>query len=239
MNDTVIIIPAYNEGGKVGKLVERIRALGIGSDVVVVDDGSADNTSASAKAAGAIALRLPMNLGYGGALQTGFRFALERGYAYAVQIDADGQHEPSYIPALLEPVKAGLTDVALGSRFMGLCEYKTTFPKRMGMRLFGAIASAVIGRKVTDPTTGFQALNRDVIRFYASDQYPVDYPDADVLIMLHRAGLRSLEVPVVMYQRAEGTSMHSGWKPLYYIFKMFLSIGVTLLRENKFKRDER
>ena len=236
MTDTVIIVPAYNEGRKVGELVEKIRSLGITADIVIVDDGSADNTSACAREAGAIALRLPMNLGYGGALQTGFRFALERDYSYAVQIDADGQHEPSFIPALLAPVKSGEADVAMGSRFMGLCDYKTTFAKRTGMRVFGAIASAVIGRRVTDATTGFQALNRDVIRFYASDHYPVDFPDADVLIMLHKARLKSVEVPVVMYQRAEGTSMHSGWKPLYYIFKMFLSIGVTLLRKNTFKR---
>ena len=236
MNDTLIIIPAYNEGSRVGALVERINGLGLGADVAVVDDGSKDNTAEAARAAGAKVLRLPVNLGYGGALQTGFRFALARGYKYAIQIDADGQHEPSYIPALLEPVRAGRADVALGSRFMGLGDYKATLARSMGMRLFGGIASALIGRKVTDPTTGFQALNRDVIRFYASDNYPVDFPDADVLIMLHRAGLKSVEVPVTMYARAEGKSMHSGLKPLYYVFKMFLSIFVTLLRKNTFKK---
>lgn len=236
MSDTLIIIPAYNEGGKVGGLVGRIKALGLGADICVVDDGSRDDTAAAAGGEGAVVLSLPINLGYGGALQTGFCFALQQGYNYAVQIDADGQHEPAYIPKLLEPVKAGLADVAMGSRFMGEGQYKATFARGVGMGLFGGIASAIIGRKVTDPTTGFQAMNREVIRFYASDSYPVDFPDADVLIMLHRAGLKSVEVPVAMYPRAEGKSMHSGLKPLYYVFKMFLSIFVTLLRKNTFRK---
>lgn len=237
MSDTLVIIPAYNEGRKVGTLVERIKDLGMEVDIAVVDDGSADDTASAARMAGAKVISLPCNLGYGGALQTGFRYALRNGYKYAVQIDADGQHEPSYIPKLLEPVRAGVADVALGSRFMGIGEYKSTLARSMGMRLFGGIASLIIGREVTDPTTGFQALNRDVIRFYASDNYPVDFPDADVLIMLHRARLKSVEVPVMMYPRVEGKSMHSGLKPLYYVFKMFLSIFVTLLRKNTFTRE--
>jgi len=239
MSDTIIIMPAYNEGGKAGQMVGLIKALGLDADILVVDDGSVDDTAESARAAGARVLRLPFNLGYGGALQTGFRYALRQGYSYAVQIDADGQHEPEYISHLLGPVKAGLADAAMGSRFIGLGEYRATFARTLGMRLFGGIASAFIGRRVTDPTTGFQAINRDVIRFYASDGYPVDFPDADVLIMLHRAGLKTVEVPVVMHQRAEGKSMHSGLKPLYYVFKMFLSIMVTLLRKNTFRRGGR
>lgn len=235
-SDTLVIIPAYNEGGKIAGIIGKIKSLGLGVDVAVVDDGSKDDTAARAKEAGAVVLSLPGNLGYGGALQTGFRYALRDGYSYAVQIDADGQHEPTYIKDLLDPVKAGEADVSLGSRFMGLGDYKPTFARAMGMKLFGGIASAIIGRKVTDPTTGFQALNRDVICFYASNTYPVDFPDADVLIMLHRAGLKSIEVPVMMYPRAEGKSMHSGLKPFYYVFKMFLSILVTLLRMNTFKR---
>jgi hypothetical protein len=235
-SDTLVIIPAYNEGGKIAGIIAKIKSLGIGLDVAVVDDGSKDDTVSKAKDAGAVVLPLPGNLGYGGALQTGFRYALQNGYSYAVQIDADGQHEPTYIKDLLSPVKAGMADVSLGSRFMGLGDYKPTFARAMGIKLFGGIASAIIGRKVTDPTTGFQALNRDVIRFYASDTYPVDFPDADVLIMLHRAGLRSIEVPVMMYPRTEGTSMHSGLKPLYYIFKMMLSILVTLMRKNAFRK---
>jgi glycosyltransferase involved in cell wall biosynthesis len=235
-SDTVIIIPAYNEAGGIAKLIADIKVKAPGMDIAVVDDGSADGTAAQAAGAGAAVIRHPFNLGYGAGLQTGFKYALSNGYSYAVQIDADGQHEPSYIPKLLSPVKAGMADVAVGSRFMGLGEYKNTWARGLGMGLFGGIASFIIGRNVTDPTSGFQALNREVIRFYASDSYPTDFPDADVLIMLHRAGLKSIEVPVEMYQRLEGVSMHSGLKPLYYVFKMFLSIFVTLLRKNTFRK---
>ena len=238
MSDTVIIIPAYNEAGGIRRVLGNIKEKVPGMDILVVDDGSKDNTAGEAELSGAEVIRLPFNLGYGGALQTGFKHALQRGYRYAVQIDADGQHEPAYISKLLEPVKAGTADVALGSRFMGLGKYKASLTRGLGMRLFGGIASYIIGRGVTDATTGFQALNREVIKFYASDSYPIDFPDADVLIMLHRAGLRSVEVPVVMYPRAEGKSMHSGLKPLYYVFKMFLSIFVTLLRKNTFRKGD-
>ncbi len=236
-SDTLIIIPAHNEAGGIARIIEDIRAKAPGADIVVVDDGSTDSTALEVSETGAPVIRLPVNLGYGGALQTGFKYAISRGYLYAVQMDADGQHEPSYIPKLLEPVRAGAADVVLGSRFMGLGEYRSTFVRGMGMKLFGSIASVTIGRRVTDPTSGFQAMNREVMRFYASDLYPVDFPDADVLIMLHRAGLKSVEVPVEMYQRVEGVSMHSGLKPLYYVFKMFLSILVTLLRKNTFIKD--
>jgi len=236
MTDTVVVIPAYNEGGKIRGVVAKIQGAAPDAHVLVVDDGSKDDTAVEAKAGGAEVIRLPFNLGYGGALQTGFKYALMRGYRYAVQIDADGQHEPSFIPKLLAAVKGGEADVALGSRFLGLGEYKATVARGLGMRIFGGIASFFIGRKVTDATTGFQALNHDALRFYASEFYPVDFPDADVLIMLHRAGLKTVEVPVVMYPRAEGKSMHSGLKPLYYIFKMFLSIFVTLLRKNTFRK---
>lgn len=236
MSDTLIIIPAYNEGPRVAGLISKVRSHSPGLDIVVVDDGSSDNTASEAWSAGAVVLQLPFNLGYGGALQTGFRYALETGYRYAVQMDADGQHDPAFVEDLLRPVREGKADVALGSRFMGLGEYKPTTARSMGMKLFGGIASAIIGRPVTDPTTGYQALDREAIKFYASEFYPVDFPDADVLIMLHKAGLKSVEVPVAMHVREDGQSMHSGLKPVYYVFKMFLSIFVTLLRRNMFRK---
>jgi hypothetical protein len=236
MPDTLIIIPAYNEGPRVAVLVSKVRSYSPGLDIVVVDDGSSDNTASEARSAGAAVLQLPFNLGYGGALQTGFRYALETGYRYAVQMDADGQHDPAYLEDLLRPVREGKADVALGSRFMGLGDYKATVARSMGMKLFGGIASAIIGRPVTDPTTGYQALDREAIRFYASEFYPVDFPDADVLIMLHKAGMKTIEVPVVMHTREDGVSMHSGFKPVYYVFKMLLSIFVTILRRNRFRK---
>ncbi len=196
-----------------------------------MSDGSTDDTVAEAKEAGADVIELAFNLGYGAALQTGFKYALKEGYEFAVQMDADGQHDPASIKTLIEPVIADEVDITIGSRFMDKGNYKAPFVRRIGMYFFGIITSIVTGRKITDPTSGFQALNRNVLEFYASDAYPVDYPDADVIIMLHRKGFRFKEVPVIMHNAAK-PSMHGGiLRPMYYIFKMMLSILVTLLRK--------
>ena len=229
-NNLAIIIPAYNEAGRIATSIAGIRKFG-NADVVVVDDGSDDDTAGEAKAAGARGIELPFNLGYGAALQTGFKYALDKGYEFAVQMDADGQHDPLSIEALISPVLKDEVDVVIGSRFLDKGNYKAPFVRRMGMYFFGIITSVVTGRRITDPTSGFQALNKKVMEFYASDAYPADYPDADVIIMLHRQGFRFKEVPVIMHNAAK-RSMHGGiLKPLYYIFKMMLSIFVTLLRK--------
>ena len=236
-SNIIIIIPAYNEEGNIGPLINRIREKLHDVDILVIDDGSADHTSRVAEKAGAIVARLPFNMGYGAALQTGFKYALRNRYQYVVQMDADGQHDPGSIRTLLDEIKKEDVDVVIGSRFMdNKTTYKSPLVRRLGMGIFGKIASIITGCPVTDPTSGFQALNRDAMRFYASPYYPVDYPDADVIIMLHRAGLRIREVAVTMHARKEGTSMHSGLKPLYYVFKMFLSMFVKLLRKDKFVR---
>lgn len=230
MSNTAIIMPACNEEGRIASTISGIRKLG-NADIVVVDDGSDDSTASEARAAGARVIELPFNLGYGAALQTGFKYALDGGYEFAVQMDADGQHDPMSIKTLIEPVIADEFDVTIGSRFMYKGNYKAPFVRRIGMYFFGLIASLFTGRKITDPTSGFQALNKKVMEFYASDAYPVDYPDADVIIMLHRQGFRFKEVPAIMHNAAK-RSMHGGiLKPLYYIFKMMLSIFVTLLRK--------
>ena len=183
-----------------------------------------------ARATGALVIELPFNLGYGAALQTGFKYVLKEGYQYALQMDADGQHDPSAMQTLVEPVFKGDVDITLGSRFLAGGEYNAPFVRRVGMILFSIVIRLVTGKKVTDPTSGFQAMNRKVIEFYASDAYPVDYPDADVIIMLHKLGLIFKEIPVIMKRVHGKVSMHSGLKPFYYTFKMFLSIFVTLLR---------
>ncbi len=231
----IIVIPAFNEESNIGSLIHTIRDKLNNVDILVIDDGSADHTSRVAEKAGAIVARLPFNMGYGAALQTGFKYALKKRYRYAVQMDADGQHDTGSIRTLLEEIKKEDVDVVIGSRFMdNSTTYESPLVRRLGMGLFGRIASIITGSPVTDPTSGFQALNRDALRFYASKYYPVDYPDADVIIMAHRAGLRLREVPVLMHARKEGKSMHSGLKPIYYVFKMFLSMFVTLLRKNIF-----
>jgi len=235
--ETIIVIPAYNEEGNIGPLIGNIRRKDIDADILVIDDCSLDRTARVVEKAGALVIRLPFNMGYGNALQTGFKYALMKRYRYVIQMDADGQHDPDFIKTLLDEVKKEDADVVIGSRFMNdRSEYKTSWVRKTGMWLFGKIASIIIGQPVTDPTSGFQALSRDALRFYASRYYPSDYPDADVIIMLHRADLRIKEIPVRMLPRMQGQSMHSGLKPLYYIFKMFLSMFVTLLRKDRFQK---
>jgi glycosyltransferase involved in cell wall biosynthesis len=229
IDDLTIIIPAYNEAGRVGLTIADIRKFS-NADIIVVSDGSTDNTVNEASEAGATVVELPFNLGYGAALQTGYKYALTKDYEFAVQMDADGQHDPSAIQSLIEPVLKDEVDITIGSRFLRRGNYKAPFIRRIGMSFFAFIASIFTGKRVTDPTSGFQALNRKVMEFYASDAYPVDYPDADVIIMLQRRGIRFSEIPVAMKRSVGKISMHSGIKPFYYIFKMLLSILVTLLR---------
>lgn len=236
-NKAIIVIPAYNEEGNIGPLIHKIRGKLPDIDILIIDDGSVDRTARVAKKAGVLVTCLPFNMGYGAALQTGFKYALKKRYQYVVQMDADGQHDPESVIALLNEIRKESVDVVIGSRFLHSSgSYKTTLSRKIGMGLFGKVAAMVTGQHVSDPTSGFQALNRDALRFYASRFYPVDYPDADVLIMLYRAGLRIREIPVIMHARQQGQSMHSGLRPLYYIFKMFLSMFVTLLRKDKFVR---
>lgn len=234
-DDFVVLMPAYNEAGRIGSTIAGIRKFS-SADIIVVNDGSTDETEAEGSAAGALVITLPFNLRYGVALQTGFKYALRKGYAFVVQMDADGQHDPVYINALLKEVQSGGMDVAIGSRFLGEGDYRTTTGKKIGMAFFRVIASAITGQKITDPTSGFQALNRRAMEFCASEAYPTDFPDADVLIMLHRLGMRFVEVPVKMNLSTKKKTMHSGFVPVYYLFKMMLSIVVTLLRNHELRR---
>lgn len=226
---TLVIIPAFNEAPRVGRVVGGVRQALPQADVLVVDDGSLDDTARCAQLAGGRVVSLPFNLGYGVALQTGYKYALAEGYDFVLQMDADGQHEAGDLPALLEVVTSNRADVAIGSRFLNDGNYRPPLARRLGMRLFASIASIMTHTRVTDPTSGFQALNRRVVQYYASPAYPVDYPDADVLIMLHNAGFRFVEVPVTMYS-GDRKSMHGGLAPVYYVFKMFLSILMVMLR---------
>lgn len=234
----IVIIPAYNEEPRVGQTVAAVKAACRG-EVVVVDDGSGDRTFEMARAASATVLRLPFNLGYGAALQTGFRYALRRGFRYAVHMDADGQHDPTYIGTLLDALDVHGVDVAIGSRFVERSGYRMPWTRRLGRLLFAMLTSLLTGKRVTDPTSGFQAFSMRALQLYASNVYPADFPDADVLIMLHRSGLSFVEVPVVMQPNPKDFSMHSGMTSIYYVFKMLLSILVTLMRRDPKKDSNR
>lgn len=229
----IILIPAYNEEARIAEVVRDVHSAVPDYDILVVNDGSSDNTAAAAEAAGATVLSHPFNMGYGVTIQTGYKYAHAKGYDFLVQIDGDGQHDPSYIQRLLEPVISGKTDLALGSRFLEAGSYKPSLARKIGMAFFRKAVSWITGTSITDSTSGYQAFNREVIRFFTTEVFPCDYPDADVLITLHRAGFRMREVPVRMYPNVAGKSMHGGIKPFYYMFKMLLSIFVTLLRKRK------
>lgn len=234
-NRVIAIIPALNEEKNIRAVISGIKKAAPLVHVLVVDDGSTDNTAGVAKKNGAKVINLPFNMGYGAALQTGFKYALRHGFEFAVQIDGDCQHDPASLPELLLPIITKKADVALGSRFLGAATYPIPIVRKTGIIIFGAIVSAITGKKITDPTSGYQALGRAAItRLYASSHYPADFPDADVIIMLHRAGLKVCEVPVVMHPSPDNKSMHKGVKPLYYVFKMFLSIFLAMLRKNPF-----
>ena len=229
----LILMPAYNEAGRVGHVVRAVRGALPEADVLVIDDGSTDDTADESAAAGALVVTLPLNSGYGAALQTGYKYAVRGGYEIVGQIDADGQHDASFLRAMLGALEEHEADVVIGSRFLGNDgHYKPSRARAVGIALFGRIASTVTRQHITDPTSGFQVMNVRVARFFCSDVYPSDYPDADILILLVRSGYRICEVPVQM-RASTNVSMHAGHRSLYYVYKMFLSIFVTMLRPRK------
>ncbi|ABS26024.1 glycosyltransferase family 2 protein [Anaeromyxobacter sp. Fw109-5] len=227
----LVVMPAFNEARQIRRVVEAVRGQ-VAGDVLVVDDGSRDETAGEARRGGAVVATHPVNLGYGAALQTGYRYALRHGYDAVLQLDADGQHDPASIPPLLRALERA--DVVVGSRFLDGDSYRPPLLRRLGMWLFGSVASALSGQRITDPTSGFQAISREALHFYSHERYPVDYPDADVLAMVARSGLRLTEVPVRMLPSPPGKSMHGGFiKPFYYVFRMSLALFFVPLRSEK------
>ncbi len=224
IEDALIIIPAFNEAAVLGETLRELREQA--RHLLVVDDGSGDRTAAIARAGGARCLRLPTNLNYGGALQAGFRYALRKTeFPYFLTFDADGQHDPASLPGLLQPLREGRADYVLGSRFIEGRPDDAPLARRVGIRLFAAAASWVLGQRITDPTTGLLGVGRETARMFLSPLFPQDYPDADVLIMLGRMGFRVLEVPVLMRPSRRAGSMHGGvLGPAYYLAKMSTSM---------------
>ncbi len=227
----VAVVPAFNESASIGNVIDEIRAFDPGFEIVVIDDGSHDHTSAAARAKGAHVLTLPYNLGIGGAVQAGFLFAYQQGFELAVRCDGDGQHDPAQLPAVIAPVLAGEVDVCIGSRFVGEGGYRSSRARRVGIRVLAWSVSRIVGRTVTDTTSGFQALNRDAIRLFAAD-YPHDYPEVEATVMLHKHGLRSSEVHVTMRERQAGVSSITTLRSIYYMVKVLLSIAVAVFRRN-------
>ncbi|HVA31273.1 MAG TPA: glycosyltransferase family 2 protein [Gaiellaceae bacterium] len=234
----VAIVPALNEEHTITRVIDELRAFDPGLDIVVIDDGSADRTAAVAAAKGTYVLRLPFNLGIGGAVQTGFKFAFERGYDIAVRVDGDGQHDPAQLSRILEPVLRGDADIAVGSRFAaGEGGYRSSRSRRMGIRILAGVVSRIVGQRVTDTTSGFQALNREGIALFARD-YPHDYPEVEATVMVFRHRLRLQEVPVSMRERGGGRSSITALRSIYYMAKVLLAIFVGLFRRTIVPQEE-
>ena len=227
--DVLIIIPAHNEQESLPRTLEEVRRAVPDVDVLVVDDGSQDATAAVAARLGVPVLRHCVNLGVGGALQTGFRYACEMDYAIGVQLDADGQHDPRYLEALLAPVRAGRCDVSIGSRYVERSGYRAPWSRRLGMVLFSGVVWAALGQRITDTTSGFRAYDRAVMEVCRLD-FPKDFPDAPLLIALARRGFRLEEVAVAMRERQAGRSFYTLGKQLYYPYKNLVASLMALLR---------
>jgi len=234
----IAVVPAYNEQGAIGAIVDEIRAFDASFDVVVIDDGSTDATATVAAEHGAAVVTLPFNLGIGGAVQTGFKYALEHGYELAVRLDGDGQHDPAELPKLLAPVERGEADIVTGSRFAGgALAYRPPLARRIGITWFAKLVSLLTRQRVTDTTSGFQALNRKGIALFADD-YPSDYPEVEATILVFKHRLRLAEVPVQMREREHGESSITFLRSVYYMFKVTLALLVAMVRKSTVPADE-
>ncbi|MEH1166005.1 glycosyltransferase family 2 protein [Micromonospora sp. CPCC 205539] len=226
---TLIIIPALNESGSIADVVGEVRGELPGVDVLVVDDGSTDRTAAVAAAAGARVAKLPYNLGVGGAMRLGYRYARDNDYDVAIQIDADGQHDPRYVPKLVDLLEDN--DLVIGARFAGEGDYNVRGPRRWAMVMLSAVLSRVAHTKLTDTTSGFRAANRRVIEMFAG-WYPAEYLGDTVETLVHtaRRGFRIRQVPVAMRKRMAGTPSHSPAKAMIYLGRAFAVLTLALIR---------
>ena len=234
---TLVVIPAFNEEIVVGDVVAEVFARVPGASVVVVNDGSHDRTSQVAEAAGAVVLDLPFNLGVGGAMRAGFAFAQRYGYRYVVQVDADGQHDPADVPAIVEALSAH--DVVIGARFAGAGDYEARGPRRWAMRLLAWGISRIARTTLTDTTSGFRGSGPRAIAFFA-EHYPAEYLGATIesLVMAAKAGLSIAQIPVAMRPRAGGVPSHNPLKAGVYLVRAVAALLVALARPRTFLSPE-
>jgi glycosyltransferase involved in cell wall biosynthesis len=234
MPGVLVIVPAYNEEASIGNVLRTLRAQAPDVDVVVVDDGSTDNTAEVVRSVHGVELiTLPYNMGIGDAMQTGYRYACQEGYDISVQCDADGQHPVDELQTLVRAIEVGRADLVVGSRYVADTGYKPTFSRRVGKSLLSRLVNSAIGGGITDTTSGFRAMNRAAFETFAHT-YPDDYPEAEALVILHKHGLRAVEVPVEMRPRQGGRSSIGMARAAYYIVKVSLAIFVGVFKKISF-----
>lgn len=225
----LIVVPAWNESGAIGETIRELRGELPHVDVLVVDDGSTDDTAARARAAGALVARLPYNLGVGGAMRLGYRYGRDHGYDVVIQLDADGQHDPRYVPKLVDQLADA--DLVIGARFAGEGDYRVRGPRRWAMRLLSRVLSRLARTRLTDTTSGFRAANRATVELFAT-WYPVEYlgDTVETLVYAARRGTRIRQVPVAMRPRAAGIPSHSPVKAMVYLGRAAAILILSLIR---------
>lgn len=221
----LVIVPAFNESRNLPAVARALRERSPQCDVCVVDDGSTDETAQVAASLGLTVLRLPANLGIGGAVQTGYLWARDGGYDVAVQVDGDGQHDPGYLDAAVAPIADGAADVVIGSRFLAVGGFESTAVRRAGIRYLSWVLRLRCGARVTDPTSGFRAAGRCAIELFAR-HYPSDYPEPEAIALATSHHLRVAEVPVRMRERAHGRSSITPLRTVYYLVKVSLALVI-------------
>jgi glycosyltransferase involved in cell wall biosynthesis len=227
----LVIVPAYNEQDNLPDLVGRLRRVEPKLDILIINDRSQDQTARICKELLVNTIHLPCNLGIGGAMQTGYKYAQLHGYEYAVQVDGDGQHDPKYISDILRPLLDNQADLVIGSRYINKEGFQSTAIRRVGIKYFSLLINLLIQQKVTDPTSGFRACNAKVIDLF-SRVYPADYPEPESIVFIKRNGLSINEVPVIMQERLGGISSIKSFKTLYYMIKVSLAILIDKMRKN-------
>nr|WP_222126740.1 glycosyltransferase family 2 protein [Paenibacillus sp. 32O-W] len=228
---SLVIIPAYNEAKNIKNLINQLKIIdNFNFDIIIINDCSDDDTSTICKELNIKVIDLPCNLGIGGAVQTGYKYADENGYDIAIQVDGDGQHRPEYLNDIIQPILQEKADMVIGSRYLEKQGFQSTFLRRLGIKYFSRLIELLTQQKITDPTSGFRAGNKKVIKLF-SQRYPVDYPEPEAIIILSRNNLKVLEVPVIMSERREGTSSINWIRSIYYMIKVTLAILIDIFRK--------
>lgn len=231
----LIIIPAFNEEENIRKLIQKIHEVKYKNtvDILVINDHSTDGTSFICKEMGVSVVNLPCNLGIGGAVQTGYKFAALHDYDFAIQVDGDGQHNPEFIESLIEPIIQGNADIVIGSRYINQCGFQSSSMRRLGIRYLKYLINILTGLKITDPTSGYRACSKDIIKLF-SINYPKDYPEPESIMYIKRKGFRVSEIPVIMNEREGGKSSINFHRSIYYMIKVSLAIVFDKIRKESF-----